>query len=162
MIMKAISFCLLILLGFSCSTSNEAEMDLNAADAAAVSGMLQETNNLKHTAANLTSATTSPERHHWDSIYHHHDSVYWHHHNTYNTANHHPHNDHHHQWVPYDHVVDHSHHYHPPYPGHPHDSLVVIPNGHHSNHNTSHSSAHNLHDHHVMDSLHHIHQSYHH
>lgn len=160
--MKTTLFCVLIFTLVSCSKNKETEVSLNASDAAAVAGMLAEINSLGQAASHLDSAITSEQKHHWDSIYHHHNSLYWHHHNNYNVVNSHPHNDHEHQWVPYNPNIDHSHHYHHPYSANAHDSLVVVSNGHHPDHNANHPDIHNLHDHQVVDSLHRIHQIHHH
>ena len=160
--MKTSLFCLLIVALISCSRNIETEITLNPSDAAAVTGMVQEFNNLLVTSGELASASTAQQKHHLDSIYHHHDSLFWHYHSLYNEINHHPHNDHLHKWVPYDHTIDHSHHFHPVYPHNIHDSLIVVPNGHHPHHTIHHSEIHSIHDHHRIDSLHNIHQVYHH
>lgn len=99
---------------------------------------------------------------HWDSVYHHHDSLLWHHHSSY----HHDsaaHDDHHHAWTGYDPGVDHTHHYHHTYPvpGHEHDSLVVVTD-HHAHDNTdNHFHGHGWHDHHLIDSIHHVYSIHH-
>lgn len=159
--MKTIFAFLVVLAIVSCSKNEKTDTALSASDAAAVAGMLQETDSLYQASAQLRAATTPQQIHHLDSVFHHHDTLYWHHHNQYNENNPHPHNDHHHQWVPYDHSVDHSHHYHHPYEGHANDSLIVVSNGHHPDYTTHHPDIHDLHDHHVTDSLHHLHQTYH-
>ena len=161
--MKTFLFFFLLVAFVSCSRdASEKETPVEPADAAAVMAMQQQEIALRQTSSQLATATTPEQRHHLDSVYHHQDSVYWHHHNQYSHQNTHAHNDHHHQWVHYDPTVDHSHHYHPVYPNHPHDSLIVVSNGHHPNHTVYHHNLHSLHDHHVIDSLHHIHQMHHH
>jgi hypothetical protein len=100
---------------------------------------------------------------HWDSMYHHHDSLYWHHHSEYrhDSATH---DDHHHYWTHYDATVDHSHHHHHIYTehGHEHDSLLIITTGDHVHDNTDHHfHGHDLQDHHLLDSIHHIHELHH-
>ena len=160
--MKITVFAFIVIVLISCSRNNVSNESLSAADLAAITGMAKESDNLKAASSHLTAATHLSEIKHWDSVYHQADSLYWHHHSAYNVANHHPHNDHEHQWVPYDHRIDHTKHYHHNYPGHPHDSLIVVSNGHHLNQEVTHSDVHNVNDHHVADSLHHLHQNYHH
>ena len=161
-LMKTNLTCILILTMISCSKNNETAVILNSADAVAVAAMAGEIINLKQAASHLQSAATPEQSLHWDSIYHHHNSLYWHHHNNYNAQNGHPHNDHGHNWMPYNPNVDHSHHYHHPYSVNPHDSLVIVSNNHHPDQKTHDPKIHNLNDHHVVDSLHNIHQVHHH
>jgi hypothetical protein len=159
--MKPLLLLLLIALGYSCAKNKDNEEGLSTVDAAASAGIATELNQLAVSTTNLQNAISPAERHHWDSSFHHHDSLHWVHHSHYNTGNHHPHNDHHHEWVPYDPNINHHHHYHPIYPGHPHDTIVVVPNHHHTTHHEYHPGIHGLHDHHLIDSLHHIHAAHH-
>jgi hypothetical protein len=159
--MKILVFGFGIILMISCTRNNQGSQLLTATDLAAITGMSKEANNLKASSTQLSYASNHSAIKHWDSVYHHADSVYWHHHSQYNHANHHSHNDHHHQWVAYDHAIDHSKHYHPVYPGHPHDSLVTVSNGHHPVANTHHPDIHTITDHRLLDSLHRLHQRFH-
>lgn len=151
----------LLALIVSCTKSTENVQELNTTDIAAVTGMVGEVNFLRQASLQLSTASTPQQRHHADSSFHHHDSLHWVHHSHYNTTNNHPHNDHIHNWVPYNPTVNHTHHYHPHHPGHPNDSLVVILNGHHTAPAPHHPGVHTINDHHVMDSLHHVHQGHH-
>ncbi|MEP6615931.1 MAG: hypothetical protein ABJA57_05100 [Ginsengibacter sp.] len=160
--MKTSIFYITCFFIISCSKTTDTAGNLDASDAAAVSGMINETNILMGVSTQLEHAVTSDQIHHLDNLYDEHDSIFWHHHNSYNEANNQPHNDHTHAWVPYDPSIDHSHHFHPAYPDHFHDSLVEVPNNHHADYNIYHPDIHSLHDHHVIDSLEHLHQLYHH
>lgn len=158
--MKPSLFVLAMLLIVSCSKTAEPDVSLSPTDAVASAGIVTELNNLAVAAPNLQAAATTLVRHHWDSAFHHHDSLQWVHHRHYNTPNNHPHNDHHHRWVPYDPAGNHAHHYHPVQRGHGNDSIVV-PNNHHTSHQTFHPGVQGLHDHHLVNSLHHIHRLFH-
>lgn len=158
-LVKLIVLILLTATILSCEKKSDAEPAVDQTDVA-LSAMNIELNNLKDLSIQLASTTNPQQQSHLDNSFHHHDSLYWHHHHTYNSS-HNAHNDHTHQFVHYDPNVNHSHHYHPAYPDHLHDSLIVVPNGHHPNHHTYHPGIHSLHDHHVIDSLHKVHQNHH-
>lgn len=158
--MKTTCFLLLTIILFSsCGKNSSSKETIGQDDVSATTGMTNEQLSMRQAVTNLAVAQSSGQRHHWDSIYHHHDSLFWHHHNNYH-HNTYTHDDHSHQWVPYDPAINHSHHYHHPYPGHLNDSLITVLNNHHHT-NCEHHPGHHICHHHTMDSLHHVHNLHH-
>lgn len=156
--LSVIASCILFA---ACEKKESWEASLSPTDLAAISGMETELSRLKNKGLQLELTSDPVQRHQLDSSFHHHDSLHWVHHSNYNHDSNHPHNDHHHEWVPYDSTISHHHHYHPQYPGHPHDSTLVVSTGHHPNHHEHHAGSHHLHHHYVIDSLIRLHHSYH-
>ncbi|RYZ49962.1 MAG: hypothetical protein EOP49_15050 [Sphingobacteriales bacterium] len=155
-----LSFVVII---FSCTKNENKDNNesMAPADITASQSMRTEAVASRNALAALVSATTTSTRQHFDSAFHMHDSLFWVNHGAYHHGAY-QHDDHNHHWVPYDSTVNHSHHYHHPYPGHAHDSLVVTPLNHNHDNTDGHHPGHDLSDHHTQDSLHQIHNHYHH
>lgn len=159
--MKTYSFLFMLLFSLiACDKNNNSAETLDPEDITASANMTTSLSGMQQSLDNLLAASDVNQRHHWDSTYHHHDSLFWHHHNDYH-HNTYTHDDHDHQWVAYDPAVNHHHHYHHPYPGHPNDSLVSTPNNHHHDNNDHHHPGHDLNHHHLLDSLHQVHNVHH-
>ena len=133
---------------------------ISPVDSIATTAMRSDLNGMGNSLDSLMATPHYTHQLHWDSLYHHHDSMFWYHHNLFH-HDHYTHDDHHHSWTNYDPHIDHSHHYHHPFPGHDHDSLVTTHNGHEHDNNDHHYTGHDLHDHQILDSLHHLHGFHH-
>jgi hypothetical protein len=156
-----LGFFALILVALSCDKKQDKNTDvLSNEDLITSQNMESELVSMQQALDNLRAATNNADRIYWDNLYHHHDSLFWVHHDHYHHE-HYNHDDHHHQWLSYDPNIDHHHHYHHPFPNHPNDSLATTPNNHHHDNHDHHFPGHDLNHHHVLDSLHVIHNSYH-
>ncbi len=154
------TFLLIVSVFIACDKSSNDASQLSEVDNEATQNMNAELAALSTSLNNLRSATTTDERHHWDSAYHHHDSLFWLHHNSYHHETY-THDDHSHHWAQYDPAINHHDHYHHSFPGHLNDSLVTIQNNHHHNSDDNHNPGHVINHHHTLDSLHHIHNQTH-
>lgn len=157
--MKIICLFILVIFFIGCDKNNGSKETVQADDLSASLSMTNELTDMRQAVTNLIAGQSYQQRHYWDSIYHHLDSLFWHHHNNYHHQTY-IHDDHTHHWTSYDPAINHSHHFHHPYPGHLNDSLVTTTNSHH--HTTcDHHPGHHICHHHTMDSLHHVHNLHH-
>jgi hypothetical protein len=162
--MKLLFPTLLCLLLFSCKQSDNMILPSNEKieqnDLTESTAMRMELSSMGEMLDSLTATNHHSHQLHWDSLYHYHDSLFWHHHNLFH-HDHYTHDDHHHTWTDYDPHVDHTHHFHHTYPGHEHDSLITDHSIHVHDNNDHHYEGHDWQDHHLLDSLHNIHNAHH-
>lgn len=142
------------------NNTNSNTVTLTAEDVTTTNAIRSELMQMQQMLDSMLATPHLVHQRHWDSLYHHHDSLLWHHHNLFHYDTY-THDDHHHSWTSYDPHIDHTHHYHHHFPGHINDSLVTV-HGNHSHDNVDHHyNGHDIHDHFLADSLHHVHSLHH-